>query len=111
MLFPWGNAFDPKLLNSDEAKTGDTTATGKFPLELNGTVDMAGNVSEWTSTLARPYPYNEADGREDPKSTDSRVYRGGSWAQTEGKAHAIYRVDAAPTAGFNELGFRCAMTP
>jgi len=111
VLFPWGNAFDAKLLNSDEAKVGDTTTTGKFPPELNGTVDMAGNVSEWTSSLARPYPYDEADGREDPKSTDNRVYRGGSWAQTEGKAHAIYRVDAAPTAGFNELGFRCAMTP
>jgi serine/threonine-protein kinase len=109
--WPWGNEFKPELLNSEEAKVDDTTAVGKFPPELNGTVDMAGNVSEWTSSLVRPYPYDEADGREDPKSTENRVYRGGSWAQTEGKARAIYRVDAAPTVGFNELGFRCAMTP
>jgi len=109
--WPWGNEFKPELLNSEEAKIDDTTTVGKFPPELNGTVDMAGNVSEWTSSLSRPYPYDEADGREDPKSTDNRVYRGGSWAQTEGKARVIYRVDAAPTVGFNELGFRCAMTP
>ena len=29
----------------------------------------------------------------------------------KGKARVIYRVDADPTVGFNELGFRCAMTP
>jgi formylglycine-generating enzyme required for sulfatase activity len=109
--WPWGNEFKPELLNSEESKIGDTTAVGKFPPELNGTVDMAGNVSEWTSSLARPYPYDEADGREDLKSTENRVYRGGSWAQTEGKARVIARVDAQPTVGFNELGFRCAMTP
>jgi formylglycine-generating enzyme required for sulfatase activity len=109
--WPWSNEFKPDLLNSEEGKVGDTTAVGTYAPELNGTVDMAGNVSEWTSTLVRPYPYNEADGREDPKSTDNRVYRGGSWAQTEGKARVIYRVDANPSAGFNELGFRCAMTP
>jgi formylglycine-generating enzyme required for sulfatase activity len=109
--WPWSNAFNAELLNSEEAEIGDTTPVGQFPPELNGTVDMAGNVSEWTSSLARPYPYDEADGREDPSSTEDRMYRGGSWAQTEGKARVIYRVDANPTVGFNELGFRCAMTP
>jgi formylglycine-generating enzyme required for sulfatase activity len=109
--WPWGNEFKAELLNSEESKIGDTTAVGRFPPELNGTVDMAGNVSEWTSSLVRPYPYDEADGREDPESTENRVYRGGSWAQTEGKARVIYRVDANPTVGFNELGFRCAATP
>jgi formylglycine-generating enzyme required for sulfatase activity len=109
--WPWGNAFDPQLLNSDESKADDTTPVGKYPVEQNGTVDMAGNVSEWTSSLAKPYPYDEADGREDVNSSENRIYRGGSWAQTEGKARVIYRVDAKPTVGFNELGFRCAATP
>jgi formylglycine-generating enzyme required for sulfatase activity/tetratricopeptide (TPR) repeat protein len=109
--WPWGNQFKADLLNSEEGGIGDTTAVGQFPPELNGTVDLAGNVSEWTSSLLRPYPYNESDGREDPTSTENRVYRGGSWAQTEGKARVIYRVGAQPTVGFPELGFRCAMTP
>jgi formylglycine-generating enzyme required for sulfatase activity len=72
---------------------------------------MAGNVSEWTSSLARPYPYDPADGRENMKAAGNRIYRGGSWAQTQGKARVISRIDAPPTAPFNELGFRCAMTP
>src|SRR5262249_52424225 len=109
--WPWGNTFDPKLVNSEEAQVEDTTTVGSFAPELNGTVDMAGNVSEWTSSLARPYPYDAADGREEAKSTDDRIYRGGSWAQTEGKARVIYRVEAKATVGFNELGFRCAATP
>jgi formylglycine-generating enzyme required for sulfatase activity len=110
-IWPWGNTFDQKLLNSDESKIGDTTAVGSYPPELNGTVDMAGNVSEWTNSLSKPYPYNEADGRENPKSEGDRVYRGGSWAQTEGKARAIWRQPASPEAFFNEVGFRCAATP
>jgi len=109
--WPWGNIFDAKLLNSDEGHAGDTTAVGKFPPEVNGTVDMAGNVSEWTSSVFRPYPYNEADGREDAKTPGQRAYRGGSWAQTQGKALAIWRQPAPPESAFNELGFRCAATP
>jgi hypothetical protein len=38
-----------------------------------GCADMAGNVFEWCSTLLRPYPYDPADGREDPKSAEPRV--------------------------------------
>ena len=109
--WPWGNEFKAELLNSEEAKIGDTSAVGKFPPELNGTVDMAGNVSEWTSSLVRPYPYDEADGREDPKTPGPRAYRGGSWAQTQGKALAIWRQPAPPESAFNELGFRCAARP
>jgi len=109
--WPWGDAFDAKLLNSDESQSGDTTAVGTFPPELNGTVDMAGNVSEWTSSVFRAYPYDEADGREDPKTPGARAYRGGSWAQTQGKALAIWRQPAPPESAFNELGFRCAATP
>ena len=41
---------------------------------------MHGNASEWTRSAARPYPYQDDDGRNDPAaSTDARVVRGGSW--------------------------------
>jgi len=111
MIWPWGNTFDQKRLNSDEGKIGDTTPVGQFPEEINRTVDMGGNVSEWTSSLNAPYPYNETDGREDAQASGDRIYRGGSWAQTEGKARTSVRQPAAPGSAFQEIGFRCAVTP
>jgi serine/threonine protein kinase/formylglycine-generating enzyme required for sulfatase activity len=109
--WPWGNSFDAARLNAAESGVGDTTAAGVYPPELNGTVDMAGNVSEWTSTLYQLYPYSADDGREDPEAEGDRVLRGGSWAQSQGKARGFYRQPAAPTYADREIGFRCAASP
>ena len=109
--WPWGNAFDPARLNSVESNHGDTTAVGTFQPELNGTVDMAGNVSEWTSSLFMPYPYNPTDGRENLQAEGKRVYRGGSYLQSKGKARGFFRRDAPATDPNREIGFRCAATP
>ncbi len=110
-LWPWGNSFDPALVNTSETGVGDTTAAGTYAPELNGTVDMGGNVSEWTSSLYQPYPYVPNDGREDPQASGDRVFRGGSWAQTKGKATGVFRQGTAPTNEFREIGFRCADDP
>jgi formylglycine-generating enzyme required for sulfatase activity len=84
---------------------------GTFPPEINGTFDMGGNISEWTSSLYQPYPYDAADGREDQQASGDRVFRGGSWAQTQGKARGAYRRPVAPTYFDREIGFRCALPP
>jgi len=107
----WDNDFKPELLNSTEAKIGDTTAVGTFPPELNGTVDMAGNVSEWTSSLARPYPYDETDGREDPKSTDNRVFRGVSWALRADKGSRLIASTRARPLASTSLAFAARPRP
>jgi formylglycine-generating enzyme required for sulfatase activity len=109
--WPFGNEFDPALLNSAESNTGDTTAAGAYPPEVNGTFDMAGNVAEWTSSLYKPYPYDPSDGREDPEASGERILRGGSWAQTKGKALSALRLPVAPDYFDREIGFRCAITP
>ncbi len=51
--FPWGDAFDPKRLNSADKGPFDTVPVGAFPGGAGpfGLLDGAGQVFEWTSTL------------------------------------------------------------
>ncbi len=111
VIWPWGDLFDAGRLNSAESGRGDTVAVATFRDDLNGTFDMAGNVAEWTQSLFKPYPYNPADGREDPKAAGNRVVRGGSWAQRQDKTSTYDRQAAAPDSASNTIGFRCAATP
>lgn len=67
--FPWGDSYDPGLLNSHDQGPFDTMAVGKFP---NGKsffwlVDPAGQVFEWTSTKAGKGRYMVKGGSWDDK--------------------------------------------
>ena len=62
-------------------------------------------------SLFKPYPYDPADGREDPKAAGDRVVRGGSWAQPQDEVSTYVRQAAAPDTASNTIGFRCAATP
>jgi len=50
-IFPWGDAWDPTLLNSHDRGPFDTTAVGSYPDGASpfGLLDPAGNVFEWTA--------------------------------------------------------------
>lgn len=64
--FPWGDQFDPELLNSHDAGPFDTVAVAGFVKGASefGVLDGAGQVFEWTST----------------QSENGRVMvKGGSW--------------------------------
>lgn len=52
--FPWGEAWDPGKLNSHDAGPFDTLPVGSFPAGASpfGLLDAAGQVFEWTATLA-----------------------------------------------------------
>jgi formylglycine-generating enzyme required for sulfatase activity len=111
-IWPWAdNQYDPKRLNSNESNPDLTTPVQHFGPELNGTFDMAGNVREWTSSLNKAYPYNAADGREDPRSPGARIFRGDSWLHTWGKAQTFFREGSPPGDQTADVGFRCAATP
>ncbi|MFM1815193.1 MAG: hypothetical protein RLZ98_1888 [Pseudomonadota bacterium] len=72
---------------------------------------MAGNVHEWTSTIAKPYPYEARDGREDPSVVADRVTRGGAadtGAETMRAAWRGASVSRNPRSGHHNIGFRCA---
>lgn len=65
--FPWGNWFDPRLLNSRDRGPADTLPVGRFTDGMSpfGLLDAAGQVLEWTKTEAN------APGR--------KIVKGGSW--------------------------------
>jgi formylglycine-generating enzyme required for sulfatase activity len=52
--FPWGDAWEPSLLNSHDQGPFDTMPVGSFPGGASplGLLDAAGQVFEWTATPA-----------------------------------------------------------
>jgi formylglycine-generating enzyme required for sulfatase activity len=97
--FPWGDAWDPSLLNSADQGPLDTMPVGSFPDGASpyGMLDAAGQVFEWTTTTAGAGRY---------------VVKGGSWHD---KGCGVCR----PAAGHSRLkdlkhiliGFRLVRAP
>lgn len=69
--------------------------------------DMAGNVFEWVSSLYQPYPYDAANGREDPTRGGNRVIRCGSWNEGPDDQRVFYRSWVGPEQSESAIGFRC----
>lgn len=105
----WGDAFDPTRANRNEQ---GTEPVGN-PSRVNpwGLADMAGNVWEWTSSRYQPYPYQRADGREDPGpgGDGRRILRGGSWVILPEYLRSADRFKYSPRIASDYVGFRCAM--
>jgi len=121
-LYPWGNTFESSLaiVRTTSDGPGRMLPAGSL---LNGTswvgaLDMAGSLSEFTSSRYLPYPYNASDGREDftnqgtaaEHNATLRVVRGGSFDDYGGDSHRMTRrIDEYYDFSFNTYGFRCAM--
>ena len=110
--FPWGEAWQQGLANTREAGIGGTTPAGSYPPGASpaGCLDMAGNIWEWTSSLDARYPYDPADGREDPGAAGRRILRGGCYANPHGYARCACRFRLAPGMQNEFLGFRPAFS-
>jgi formylglycine-generating enzyme required for sulfatase activity len=83
-----------------------THYVGRYAPNAWGLRDMIGNVSEWTRTVYRPYPYQEADGRNAPDADGEKVARGGSWHDRPRDAGAAVRFAYAPWQKVFDVGFR-----
>ena len=111
--FPWGEAMPTPELAVIGGR-GELAPVGSRPKGATpeGLLDMAGSLSEWTSTLARPYPYRSDDGREDPGIRGERVVRGGDYVFNPGPERltgwnrTIWSRN--PESGHRHIGFRCA---
>jgi hypothetical protein len=107
--YPWGDEFDSSKCNTKETKIMRKTPVGYFSPDGDspyGCADMAGNVSEWTLSLRREYPYEADDGREDLNSTGERICRGGSLLDTSDDVRCTHRHSASASRRSWEIGMR-----
>ena len=74
-----------------------------------GLCDMHGNVSEWTLSAYRVYPYREDDGRNERTPPGQRVVRGGSWYDRPKRCRSASRLAYAPFQPVFHVGFRVVM--
>ncbi|HEX4423410.1 MAG TPA: bifunctional serine/threonine-protein kinase/formylglycine-generating enzyme family protein [Kofleriaceae bacterium] len=116
--FPWGDAAmrcgavvipnDGRLALSaacPEKVQMSPVGSAAQDVTPDGVHDLAGNVSEWTST---PYYLGPRGGyASHPKPDAPRTFRGGSWAQSY-MAHPSGRSRLAPSLMGVNIGFRCA---
>jgi len=110
--FPWGDEYADSKTNMQQ---GGLAQIGSFPEDTSpyGAMDMAGSVTEWTSSWYTRYPGNT---NEDPDYGETlRVVRGGSWGGTGHYnvsyfGRTAYRGPLEPTQRFENLGFRCALS-
>lgn len=97
--FPWGEAEEATLCWSADAQPGrpQPSTVGSLPHDVSvyGVRDLAGGISEWTSS-------SEGGG-------ERRVFRGGSWASTLRQCRLASRSLALPTRVSTFLGARMAL--
>ncbi len=116
-LYPWGDAeptCDQANIYGCMGRTASVGSTSPAGDSWVGAADLAGNVWERTGTLYADYPYDAADGREDPTDASGwRVVRGGGWLSPQLNARAASRLRVTPEYGNDDLGFRvvCGCAP
>jgi formylglycine-generating enzyme required for sulfatase activity len=113
-IYPWGDEPPTdELCNYGNLKRG-STPVGKYSLQGDspyGCADMAGNVKEWTRSLYEGYPYDPADGREDPEADDHWVLRGSAFYHDSRSVRCAFRSWFHPYLRSDSLGFRVVVSP
>lgn len=107
---------DRALVNCAERGLGRAWPAARGAESWCGALNLLGNVWEWCSTrwgrnwqtLDYAYPYNAADGREEPGGSHARVMRGGSWFDPASEARPFSRGRYLPGSRGSNIGFRLA---
>ncbi len=112
--YPWGNAAPAHTHAQFNAAFNATAPVTAHPAGASayGVHDMAGNAWEWVSSLYRPYPYRDDDGREDQTAGPVRSTRGGGHDSPATEITTTQRgrtLSRNPRAGHHNIGFRCAI--
>ncbi len=131
-LYPWDETLPMdergcfyanfKPMEGDFVRDGHliTSPVGTFKPNDFGLYDMAGNVSEWTSTaynesidrltadINPEYRYNAA--KEDPYKMKRKIVRGGSWKDVSHNLRSDLRQWEYQNEQRSYIGFRCVRT-
>ncbi|WP_376097437.1 SUMF1/EgtB/PvdO family nonheme iron enzyme [Roseomonas sp. CCTCC AB2023176] len=122
-VYGYEGPWQPHRANDEAAGLNEPVAVGLFPAGRSpeGCDDLCGNVWEWCSSLwggemavpAFAYPYDAADGREDPDAAPAvrRILRGGCFSSATDKATATYRGALEPDGFWRGNGFRIVVAP
>ena len=113
-IYPWGEEKPNSAYLNFNANDGDTTKVGSYQqgISPSGTLDMAGNVWEWTADwYDSEYYSSQVNWRNPlgPSAGEYHVQRGGAWGDGDYKVRSTYRKKKYPTYGNNYDGFRCAL--
>ena len=119
--YPWGNEWKAGHANTLERwpsrRQATTLPAGSFSPQGDspyGCSDMVGNAWEWTRSLSGPYPYDQADGREDLQASPYfRVLRGGALDDDSKYRYARCAVRSIddPRDSPKYIGFRLVLSP
>jgi len=104
--FPWGEDFDPRLVNTLETEIGATVEAASMPGDSSpfGVMDMSGNVQQWTTSTYTPLPHEVT-----PNGT-LYIARGGSFNDTVFGSRTSYRRGYPPGFFYPFLGFRIVVS-
>jgi len=107
-IYPWGNEWASGKANTEESGYRGTTIVGSFPAGASpyGVMDMAGNVSEWTSDWYEAYPGSTFTSSYFGKKY--RVIRGGGWFSDAQLVRTTERSCSSVDLHNDDVGFRCA---
>ncbi len=111
--YPWGEAPPNPSRARYGVGYGQTVPAGSLAAGAtpDGVLDLAGNVHQWTASVAASYPYRADDGREDPDRFADRVTRGGAADTRAETLRSTWRgasVSRGSRGGHHNIGFRCA---
>ena len=114
-LWPWRGDFNRAdartSVGGAPGSSGGVVPVGSYPRGASpfGLLDMCGNVWEWTSSQADPYPNTIIGSAASFYGAGRRVFRGGSWYENNPwQVTATCRRSDLPGLAMTNLGFRCA---
>jgi formylglycine-generating enzyme required for sulfatase activity len=88
-----------------------TTRVGSYPTNAFGLYDMHGNVWEWCRDWYATYPAGSVTNHPGPASGSTRIFRGGSWANSGVDCRSAKRGNNVPSYSNYTLGFRVVLAP